>query len=662
MPSRSLPLALGCVGAVAVAASASPAAHADTLPYTKLANQHITVHVGPNSDQACDVIYDLYVPNAATAATPVPAILTTNGFGGSKDDQSADADGFARHGYEVLSYSGLGFGGSGCNIELDDPDWDGRAASQLVSFLGNRPEVLKDGPDDPRVGTIGGSYGGGFQFALRTVDPRVDAMVPIITWNDLSYSLTPNNGSPDFLPSTLPPGVPKFDWTTLFFADGIAQVPQHTGSTPVPPSTCPGYDPRVCQAYADSAARGYPSADTLALLRHASAMNAMSKMTVPTMLIQGQTDTLFNLSDATANYRGIMANGAPVKLVLEEGGHSGPSAPGEYNAADPSKGYLTSLVLAWFDRYLKQQPISTGPQVEYFRDWVQYDQNGSAQPAYGSGDTWPLTTGQTLYLSGSGDLVADPGAVQTGSASFVNPPGGVPGSYSETSGVQTTSPFSQVAPTDVPGEFAAFTSPALTQDTDVVGIPGLDVTVQAPATSNADPALELVLFGKIYDVAPDGSVTLVHRLVSPVRAADLSKPVHINLPGIVHRFAAGHRLQLVLSSTDAAYIGSRAPGVITVVNDPAHPNVLHLPVVPAGQQASAVAPAGTVLGTANLPASQVRAASAGVVGLANTSGAAAAAAPVVAALLAVGGLLWTLRRRRQSLPASSPSRRRSSKG
>ena len=46
---------------------------------------------------------------------------------------------------------------------------------------------------DPRVGTIGGSYGGGFQFAVAGIDARVDALVPMITWNDLSYSLGPNN-------------------------------------------------------------------------------------------------------------------------------------------------------------------------------------------------------------------------------------------------------------------------------------------------------------------------------------------------------------------------------------------------------------------------------------------------------------------------------------
>jgi pimeloyl-ACP methyl ester carboxylesterase len=101
---------------------------------------HFIVTVGPaGSEQQCNIVGDLYKPDSASAANPVPSILTTNGFGGSKDDQATMAKEFAARGYAVLSYSGLGFGGSGCPIELDDPDWDGKAASQLITFLGSRP-------------------------------------------------------------------------------------------------------------------------------------------------------------------------------------------------------------------------------------------------------------------------------------------------------------------------------------------------------------------------------------------------------------------------------------------------------------------------------------------------------------------------------------------
>ncbi len=46
---------------------------------------------------------------------------------------------------------------------------------------------------DPRVAMIGASYGGEVQFAAAEQDPRIDALISIITWNSLAYSLAPNS-------------------------------------------------------------------------------------------------------------------------------------------------------------------------------------------------------------------------------------------------------------------------------------------------------------------------------------------------------------------------------------------------------------------------------------------------------------------------------------
>jgi hypothetical protein len=588
MSLRRAGAGLAALGLAAAATPLTQAHAASPAAYTVLSGQHLTALVGPKGDQPCDVVYDLYVPNGASPSKQVPAILTTNGFGGSKNDQAGEAGLFANHGYEVLSYSGLGFGGSTCPIETDSPEWDGKTASQFITLLGKRAEVLKDNPAtfDPRVGLWGGSYGGGFQFAAASVDPRIDALIPIITWNDLAYSLAPNNDAADFKYAKSPPGVLKFEWSDLFYADGNAQVASNPGksgwigSNP-PNPTCPGFDPTVCTINTKSTAAGYPTSDTISYLRHSSAEYELFEKPgthiPPTMLVQGETDTLFNIADATANYRALRAHGVDAKLVLQMGGHSGPAAPGEVNNDDPSKGYESQLFLNWYDHYLKRDGTPTGPAFEYFRDWVSYDHNGSAQAAYGASSRYPLPAKETLYLSGDKSLVASLDQVQSGTATFVNPVNGIPASYSETSAVQNTQPFSSIPPSDPPGESAAFTTAPLTHDLDNVGIPTLDASIKASLPS-VDPSTDLVLFAKLYDVAPDGSIDLAHRLVSPVRIADTSKPVHINLPGIVHRFAKGHRIQLVLAATDQAYIGSRLANVITLTVDPAHPSTLRLPV------------------------------------------------------------------------------------
>ena len=46
-------------------------------------------------------------------------------------------------------------------------------------------------------------------------------------------------------------------------------------------------------------------------------------MRAPTLLIQGENDSLFGLDQADANYRAIHRNGAPVDMVWFAGGHDG---------------------------------------------------------------------------------------------------------------------------------------------------------------------------------------------------------------------------------------------------------------------------------------------------------------------------------------------------
>src|ERR1700710_149461 len=121
-----------------VAAFAPSASAADMTP-TAL---KITVTgVGPGGGN-CTIDADLYVPPGVTSAHRAPAILTTNGFGGTKADQANIAQGLGEQGYVTLAYTGLGFvDHDTCPITLDDREHDGRAASQLLRFLGGDPRI-----------------------------------------------------------------------------------------------------------------------------------------------------------------------------------------------------------------------------------------------------------------------------------------------------------------------------------------------------------------------------------------------------------------------------------------------------------------------------------------------------------------------------------------
>jgi ABC-2 type transport system ATP-binding protein len=559
-------------------------------PASAFTKKAMTFHVttGPDGTTPCKVSADLYTPAGVSKANPAPAVMGTNGFGGSKADFTTLASAYAQRGYIFLAYSGLGFGGSGCKIELDDPDWDGKAGSQLVTWLGQQDDVVKDGPGDPRVGMIGGSYGGQIQFAIAGVDPRMDAIVPQITWNDLSYSLTPNNTDISGV-TYATPGVVKIDWPVLFFGLGVGQGFQHAiqDGDPSHIGTCPNFDDRVCPGLVQSSVRGYDDDATLALLRHASVSAYMKRIRIPTFLAQGQSDTLFDLQESVATYRALRAQGTPVKMLWRSAGHSGGDLGAQESSdTNPESAYESRMELEWFDWYLKGVGDPPALDFNFLRDWA-LPKTGDAAASVGETRSYPGGADRTLYLSGTDGLVSSRSGVAAGTASM----GAVPGAPSGTGGG-----FVDTGGNEAPGTSVAFSTAALGEDTDVMGIPRLTVRLDAPtfaAGQGADALSKLVLFAKLYDVAPDGSLTLPRNLVSAVRVADVTKPLTIELPGIAHRFAKGHKMQLVLSTSDVQYRGNTLGGPVSVATDPASPGILTIPVLGAQTGPSGSGPDGT---------------------------------------------------------------------
>jgi predicted acyl esterase len=175
--------------------------------------------------------------------------------------------------------------------------------------------------------------------------------------------------------------------------------------------------------------------------------------------------------------------------------------------------------------------------------------------------------------------VTDRKAVVAGSASYANLPF-IPTSLSEVSVLQSL--LDNVQPADLPGTYVAWTGAPLATDTDVVGSPTLKVQLDSPAAVKSQKSGangRLILFAKLYDVGPDGSQSLDHRLISPVRVEDVRKPLTIQLPAIVHRFAKGHRLRVAIASSDLSYLGNRSILPVTVRTGPADPGVLTLPTL-----------------------------------------------------------------------------------
>ncbi|MDT4940592.1 MAG: hypothetical protein QOJ34_681, partial [Pseudonocardiales bacterium] len=165
--------------------------------------------------------------------------------------------------------------------------------------------------------------------------------------------------------------------------------------------------------------------------------------------------------------------------------------------------------------------------------------------------------------------------VKAGSQTFLTPPFGAPSSINPMDVVGGYT--GQVPQGDLPGTYASYTTAPLTTPVKVAGIPLVTVKVQAPsalATQGVGPAGQLVLFVKIEDVAADGTASLIHGLEAPIRVPDVSKPITLTLPGIVHQFATGHSIRLVIAGGSDNYRGGLVAAPVTIAAGTAQAIVL----------------------------------------------------------------------------------------
>ncbi|MYV50325.1 alpha/beta fold hydrolase [Streptomyces sp. SID2888] len=475
------------------------------------------------------------------AAGRRPAVLLAHGFGGSKDDVRQQAEDLAGDGYAVLTWSARGFGKSTGKIGLNDPGGEVADVSRLIDWLAKRPEVRLDGPGDPRVGVAGASYGGAVSLLAAGYDHRVDAIAPAITYWNLADALFPN-------------GVFKKLWAGVFMNSG---------------GGCAHFTAELCRMYDRVAESGKPDAQARALLQARSPSAAGEHIKVPTLLLQGQSDSLFPLGQADAAAKAIRANGAPVDVDWIAGGHDG---------GDMETDRVQARVTAWFDRYLKgDKGVDTGPAFRITRTGGVDSTDGAALLRGASSDAYP-------GLEGGLRTVALGGREQR----FVNPAGASPPAISALPGLGGAGGLSQLSSLgvgvslDFPGQYAHFDSRPLREDLRITGSP----TVTVHVTSSNDDA---VLFGKVYDVGPGGTQpVLPAQLVAPVRVADAKngKDVTLTLPAVDHQVRKGHRLRLVLASTDLGYASPAAPADYTV----SLKSALEVPTAPGVTTAAASLP------------------------------------------------------------------------
>jgi ABC-2 type transport system ATP-binding protein len=588
MGLRRLPRAkviVAVVAAVALVAAGVVLAVTLTRPAPPIIRDvRIPVVDGPRGNQRVVLDASFFTP---AGGGRVPAVLLAHGFGETKDAVRLEAENLARAGFAVLTWSARGFGASTGQIGLNSPDYEVKDVEQLVSWLARQPRVLLDHPGDPRVGITGASYGGGISLLAAAYDHRIDAVVAQSTWNNLATALFPNGAGGG--PAN---GVFKRQWAGLLFTQGsvgfglagqgqaggqqaqggrsgsgsqsgagggrsAGSGQSGGGSQPggggrpgqVVPSARPGksalcgrFQPRICAIYQQVAATGRPTPQAISLLLRSSPASVADRMRAPTLLIQGEHDSLFGLGQASANYQAIRRNGAPVDMVWFAGGHDG---------GDQETTRVDALTAQWLGRWLAPghpgRSAGTGQPGFAVTRVLGFDPStDQASLGIAAADSYPGLGGTRRAVV---RLAGPPQQV-------VNPAGGTPASISVFPGLGSLGAAGLTF--DMPGQSAAFTSAPLPSALQVTGSPTVRIRVAGIGAAT--------LFAKVYDVDQAGNATLPNQLVAPLRVSETKagQVVTVALPTIDYNFAAGHRLRLVLTTTDFAYATSSAPVVYRV--------------------------------------------------------------------------------------------------
>jgi len=248
-------------------------------------------------------------------------------------------------GYNVVTWDPRGEFDSGGILQLDSPAYEGQDVEAIITWLTDHPgythPAMEDEPtDDPWVGMVGGSYGGGIQLVTAGIDPRVDVIVPGIAWNRLNDSLYPRDAF-------------KTSYSTLLL---LALV--QSGAR---------INPQIYGGIFTGALLGILTPGQQALLAASGPDFLTPNIDIPTLFIQGTVDVLFPLEQALANGE-TLGPAADISMIWFCGGH-GVCLTLNETQLDEQNDRLLDNTLDWLDRSLMGEDVDI-PKFQFV------DQNG----------------------------------------------------------------------------------------------------------------------------------------------------------------------------------------------------------------------------------------------------------------------------------------------
>ncbi|TQM85156.1 X-Pro dipeptidyl-peptidase-like protein [Saccharothrix saharensis] len=291
------------VAAVAVAPPAAASADHPAPVNVCLASVPETDPLEPGP---VDICVSVFKPAAASRDNRVPVLLHSHGWGGSRTSAPGSFRRYLDAGFGVVSIDQRGFGESGGKAHVEDPAFEGEDVIRVIDHVATLDWVRHNGPNDPVLGAVGGSYGGGYQFAgaftevMKTGRTRFDALAPQITWHSLNDSLAPRE-------------VVRTTWVTALYA---AALDAHTSTLHAgyAEGLLTGDWPTTMDEFFRDNGPGYHVA-------------AGRRLDIPVLLHQGISDNLFPLDQAIDNFDRALTPRARANSLLigYNGGHALPS-------------------------------------------------------------------------------------------------------------------------------------------------------------------------------------------------------------------------------------------------------------------------------------------------------------------------------------------------
>lgn len=464
-----------------------------------------------------------------------PAILMTHGYGLTRSLSPlvlTRAQLYARNGYTTLTYDSRGFGESGGEVNVNGPK-EVKDAQTLITWLAHRESVLTDGPDDPRIGMDGTSYGGGIQLNTAAAegrgkgvpesDDRLDALVPRWAWHDLVYSLAPN-------------GVVKRNWALLLVLGG-AFGSHFTGDDAM--DFIQGQSSELYEILIEGFVRNELTDDANAYLEARSPSQDIRDVTAPALFIQAWPDTLFvpNQTIWSANE----LDGTDHRLIVSNGGHST-----ELLSSFEQQPFLNEKALAWLDTHLREDGQSDLSSVTYYER-----QTGEWRTADGIPPS--SATQRTLSLANiaAGDETPVFNSV-------------IPTATSQLVPVNADASVTSID-FDVP----------IVEPTEIMGPPTLRLAVEPLGP-------ETRLFGRFLRVDSTGNAELIDNQVTPFKVEGEPgsiETVEIEAVAFQRRFQPGETLRCAIATTDAGFQPSRISAGARIHHSDEHPSTIDVPVV-----------------------------------------------------------------------------------